>query len=58
MNFLVIKKKSLQNNISLSVKSNIVSDQKKVANTFNKYFIDAGDNLSANLENPKHHPIK
>ena len=48
------KRKSLKNNISLCVKNNIVTDQINVANTFNKYFIDVAENLSVNLENPKH----
>ena len=45
------KQKALQGNISLCINNKIITDQKQVANTLNKYFITIGENLSANLAN-------
>ena len=47
-------RRTLKNNISLCINNEIISDQKQVADTLNKYFVGIGDNLSANLANATH----
>ena len=47
-------RKTLKYNISLCINNEIISDQKQVADTLNKYFVGIGENLSANLANATH----
>ena len=46
------KRKTLQDNISLCINNEIITDQKQIVNTLNKYFIEIGENLSAKLGIP------
>ena len=40
------KQKTQQSNISLLDNGNLITSEKEVANTFNKYFINVADNLT------------
>ena len=46
------KRNTLQDNISLCINNEIITDQKQIANTLNKYFIEIGENLSTKLGIP------
>ena len=47
-------RETLQDNLSLCINNKIISDQKQVADTLNKYFVGIGENLSANLPTATH----
>ena len=45
------KNKSHQQNISLVENGNVITNEKEVANTFNRYFINVADDLTKKLGN-------
>ena len=46
INIILHRKKSSQKNIQLSINGSLTSDEKTVANAFNKYFTNVGNDLS------------
>ena len=45
------KQKRFEDNISLCINEEMITNQKQVANTLNKFFIEIGEKLSKNLGN-------
>ena len=48
---MINKQKTQQSNICLLDNGNLITSEKEVANTSNKYFINVADNLTKKLEN-------
>ena len=53
INEILGRKRNLQTNISINKNKTVITNEKEVADTFNKYFVDVAENLSRNLGTPK-----